>query len=48
MNDEINSARDATKTDAYRVETFRAPELGFLGYIDEDKVSFYRRRRAFC
>ena len=42
MNDEINSARDATKTDTYRVETFRAPELGFLGYIDEDKVSFYR------
>ena len=42
MNDEINSARDVTKTNTYRVETFRAPELGFLGYIDEDKVSFYR------
>src|SRR4030095_5385070 len=42
MNDEINSARDATKTDTYRVETFRAPELGFLGYVDADKVSFYR------
>ncbi len=42
MNDEINSARDATKTNTYRVETFRAPELGLLGYIDEDKVSFYR------
>ena len=45
MNDEINSARDATKTDTYRVETFRAPELGFLGYIDEDKVSFYRSQQ---
>ena len=42
MNDEINSARDVTKTNTHRVETFRAPELGFLGYIDEDKVSFYR------
>ena len=43
MNDEINSAREtATKTNTYRVETFRAPELGLLGYIDEDKVSFYR------
>jgi len=31
-----------TKTNTYRVETFRAPELGLLGYIDEDKVSFYR------
>jgi L-asparaginase len=42
MNDEINAARGVTKTNTYRVETFRAPELGFLGYIDEDKVSFYR------
>ncbi len=42
MNDEISAARDVTKTDTHRVETFRAPELGFLGYIDEDKVSFYR------
>jgi L-asparaginase len=42
MNDEINAARDVTKTNTFRVETFRAPELGLLGYIDEDKVSFYR------
>jgi L-asparaginase len=42
MNDEINGARDVTKTNTYHLETFRAPELGFLGYIDEDKVSFYR------
>jgi L-asparaginase len=42
MNDEINAARDVTKTNTYRVETFRAPELGFLGYVDADKVSFYR------
>ena len=42
LNDEINSARDATKTNTYRVETFRAPELGLLGYVDADRVSFYR------
>jgi L-asparaginase len=42
LNDEINAARDATKTNTYRVETFRAPELGILGYVDEDKVAFYR------
>jgi L-asparaginase len=42
LNDEINAARDVTKTNTMRVETFRAPELGLLGYIDEDKVSFYR------
>ena len=42
MNDEINAARDVTKTNTYRVETFRSPDLGYLGYVDEDKVSFYR------
>src|SRR5256885_2461055 len=42
MNDEINGARDVTKTNTYRVETFRSPELGYLGYVDEDKRSFYR------
>jgi L-asparaginase len=42
MNDEINGARDVTKTNTYRVETFRSPELGFLGYVDSDRVTFYR------
>jgi L-asparaginase len=42
MNDGINGARDVTKTNTYRVETFRSPELGYLGYVDEDKVTFYR------
>jgi L-asparaginase type II len=42
LNDEINSARDVTKTNTYRVETFRAPELGLLGYVDGDRVVFYR------
>ena len=43
LNDAINAARDTTKTNTLRVETFRAPELGILGYVDEDKVSFYRQ-----
>src|SRR5207244_58883 len=42
MNEEINGARDVTKTSTYRVETFRSADLGFLGYVDADKVSFYR------
>ena len=42
MNDEINGARDVTKTNTFRVETFRSPELGALGYVDDDKVAFYR------
>jgi L-asparaginase len=42
MNDEINAARDVTKTSTLRVEAFRSPDLGILGYVDEDKVAFYR------
>ena len=42
MNEEINAARDVTKSNTYRVETFRSGELGFLGYVDADKVSYYR------
>lgn len=42
MNDEINGARDVTKSNTYRVEAFRSGELGFLGYVDPDQVVFYR------
>jgi L-asparaginase len=42
MNDEIGGARDTSKTNTLRVETFKAPELGLLGYVDDDKVAFYR------
>ena len=42
MNDEINAARDSTKTNTSRVETFRSQDLGFLGYVDADQVLFYR------
>ena len=42
LNDEINAARDVTKTNTLRVETFRSPDLGYLGYIDGDKLTFYR------
>ena len=42
MNDEINAARDVTKTSTYRVETFNSRRLGFLGYVDADAVTFYR------
>jgi len=42
LNDEINAARDVTKSNTYRAETFRSGELGFLGYVDDDKVAYYR------
>jgi L-asparaginase len=44
MNDEIQSAREVTKTSNWRVQTFRTPDLGILGYADPDgAVSIYRR-----
>jgi L-asparaginase len=43
LNDEINAARDVTKTNTYRVETFKSGDLGFLGYADADTVAYYRR-----
>ena len=42
LNDEINAARDVTKSNTYRAETFRSGELGFLGYVDQDRVAYYR------
>jgi L-asparaginase len=42
MNEEINGARDVTKSNTYRVEAFRSGELGFLGYVDSDEVAFYK------
>jgi L-asparaginase len=50
LNDEIQAAREVTKTSNYRLEAFRCPDLGMLGYADADgKVAFYRaptRRHA--
>ena len=44
LNNEIQSARDVTKTDSYRVETFQSGHMGFLGYADSDgAVTYYRR-----
>jgi L-asparaginase len=42
LNDEINSARDVTKTDALRLQTFRSPTHGVLGIVDRDRVVFFR------
>jgi L-asparaginase len=42
LNDQINCARDVTKTNTYTADTFKATELGVLGYIEGDRVAFYR------
>ncbi|MDP2391551.1 MAG: asparaginase domain-containing protein, partial [Acidobacteriota bacterium] len=43
LNDEINSARNVTKTDALRVQTFRSREYGQLGVVDRDRVVFFNQ-----
>ena len=42
MNQYINTARDVTKTNTYRVETFRGVDVGAIGFADPDTVVFYR------
>jgi L-asparaginase len=41
LNDEINSARNVTKTDALRLQTFRSREYGLLGVVDRDRVVYF-------
>jgi L-asparaginase len=43
LNDEINAARDTTKNNTYRVDTFIARDLGPLGFADADRIVFYRQ-----
>ncbi|HEX6973333.1 MAG TPA: asparaginase, partial [Vicinamibacterales bacterium] len=42
LNDEINSAREVTKTDALRLNTFQSRGYGVLGVVDSDRVVYYR------
>jgi L-asparaginase len=42
MNDQINGARDVSKTNTTTTDTFKATELGMLGYIQGGKPYFYR------
>ena len=43
FNDEISAAREVSKANTLRVETFKPGELGLLGYVDpDDAIVFYR------
>jgi len=49
MNDEIQAAREVSKTSTYRLQTFRSADFGVLGHVDGDGVQIYRnpaRRHA--
>lgn len=43
LNDEIQAAREVTKTSTLRLQTFRTPDFGVLGQADADEVVWYRK-----
>lgn len=43
LNDEIQAAREVTKTSNWRMQTFRTPDFGVLGHADADLIAYYRR-----
>lgn len=42
MNNEVNSASEVTKTNTLSLDTFKSPEFGPLGIVDNDEVIFNR------
>jgi L-asparaginase len=42
LNDQINAGREVTKTNTSTADTFRTPDLGMLGYVQDNKPHFYR------
>ena len=42
FNDRLHAAREATKVHTTNPDTFRTPEFGPLGAVDEDRVVWYR------
>ncbi len=48
LNDEIQCAREVTKTSTTRLQTFRSPDFGVLGHADGDAVVFYRKPIRKC
>lgn len=42
LNNQINAAREATKTHTSDVETFKSGDFGFLGVVDQDRIVFGR------
>jgi L-asparaginase len=43
LNDEINSAREVTKTDSFNLNTFQSRAFGILGVVDPSGVAYYRK-----
>jgi L-asparaginase len=41
-NDIINAARDVSKDISTRLETYSSRDIGALGFVDDDRITFYR------
>lgn len=41
-NDTINAARDVSKDISTRLETYSSRDIGALGFVDDDRITFYR------
>ncbi len=44
LNNQINAAREVTKTHTAQVETFKSGEFGFLGYVNADGRIIFNRQ----
>lgn len=44
LNDEINAAREVTKTHTMSLDTFKSLEFGPLGIVDSNNVIYYRKQ----
>lgn len=42
MNDQISAARDVSKANTSTADTFRTPDIGLLGYMQDNRAHFYR------
>ncbi|WP_424767088.1 asparaginase domain-containing protein [Paenibacillus sp. sgz302251] len=42
LNDIIHAAREVTKSNSHRMDTFETPMFGVLGYVDDPAVRIYR------
>lgn len=44
LNGEINCASEVTKSNTMSLDTFKSPEFGPIGIVDNNKAIFYRNR----
>jgi L-asparaginase len=44
MNNEVNAASEVTKTNTLSLDTFKSPDFGPLGIVDNDEVIYYRTK----